>query len=390
MGFSATWIIIAVLVVAIGVVFFVYNRLKNASKRPEYLQKYVDHVLSAFLESARTDATIAAIVTKYENPETRKDVTWAELFAVESYLLSKQDVVTLRRRAWSLRDKFREVVGQRQYENYLLSRPPNENEADPDIPMLRADLEWLLDSLHWSYSLIPVRERLRAQIITFVSGGIIAWTLVAVGLVLWSAHKGQPLLGTLVVVLLAGAMGGFVSLLRRIQMVPGGGDPLLSIFELENGRVSLYLAPMSGALFALVLFFIFQGGLLRGELFPELGGFALNLWGFKWPGDFTPAKAMTLVPPHGEYAKLLVWSFIAGFAERLVPDTLARLVARGEEANAAPRTPPPPGLQTADTTSGTRLASPPRATGATPTSAPVTSPPTLPRPRIRLSSPPFP
>jgi hypothetical protein len=354
-----------------------WNKTSSTTKPPEYLAKYAEHVMAACVSTENAGPDVTAIVEKYRNPVTTQQITWGELFAVEAFVLRQQPEVALRRRAWSLREKFREVVGARQYDNYLLSNPPTENDDKADVSLLRADLERLLGALHWSYSLIPVRERLRAQIITFVSIAIAVWAFLAVGLLLAAAQFGQHLLATLVLVMLGGALGGFVSLLRRIQQVPTGGDPLVNIFELENGRVSLYLAPLSGALFALVLFMIFQAGLVQGSLFPKVLHLHLQLWQFAWAGQIIEQP---------EYAKLMVWSFIAGFAEQLVPDTLARLVERGEEASTAARTAPPPG-QTSD--GGPRglaiVTSPPAANGDATSTAGQPSPPLPPaKPRITV------
>jgi hypothetical protein len=96
-------------------------------------------------------------------------------------------------------------------------------------------------------------------------------------------------------------------------------DPILTIFELQSGQFSLYLAPLTGAMFALVIFLTFLGQLVSGTVFPEI------------KGDLTAA----LHPYSANYGKLLVWSFIVGFAERFVPDTLNSLMARGQKAPVA-------------------------------------------------------
>jgi hypothetical protein len=71
---------------------------------------------------------------------------------------------------------------------------------------------------------------------------------------------------------------------------------------------------------AIVLYLIFAGGLLKGDLFPE---FHCSV--FDRSNDFH--GFVTNWSPNGPAAnaKAIVWGFIAGFSERFVPDILNRL-----------------------------------------------------------------
>jgi hypothetical protein len=80
--------------------------------------------------------------------------------------------------------------------------------------------------------------------------------------------------------------------------------------------------PVIGAIAAVVLYMIFAGHLVQGDLFPKIdcqdkskctGGLGSLLIAF-----FGPVE-----PP--DFAKVVVWSFIAGFSERLVPNMLDAL-----------------------------------------------------------------
>jgi hypothetical protein len=320
---------------------------------PPYAYRYLDHVLGdltatlkaedappAYVGEIRTRADAARKERLHGLPEGQPatSITWSDIHMLERYLLSRETVETLRRRAWFLRLKYREVVGQRAYDAYLASQPPSD--VDATEAALRADLERLLSALHRSYTLLPLREQMRTGVIRAIGKWLLIVLLISIPFVVFFATTGQTLIAMAFVVALAGAAGGFMSLQQRIQHVPTDGDPLISIFELQNGLASIYLAPISGAVFAVLLFFIFMAKLVEGALFPNIAEVGLTLRPFwpLWPDTVSSYLLATGQESTQTYAKLLVWSFIAGFAERFVPDTITRLVERGNASGTSSST----------------------------------------------------
>lgn len=307
---------------------------------PVFGLSYLRHVVAEYrvsdLPVTGEPPAVKEVLTRFDgNPA---DMTWSDLFLLEKHILGKQSFATLRRRAWVLRNKYKEIAGAAEYEAYVKSNPPNENAACAEgkekerDDELRSDLEGVLSAVHWNYSLTPIRERYRGRIVKITTMGLAVWLVIVIVLVSLSFWYDEVLVGNLLLVMFAGATGGFISLQRRVQSIPTDGDPLYSIFQLENGLTSVYLSPLSGAIFAVVLFLIFLANLVGGMIFPTVTGFHFHLGSVVWNPE--PPK-----DPGVQYAKLMVWSFIAGFAERFVPDALNRLVSRGQEAMSGP-TPP--------------------------------------------------
>ncbi len=137
----------------------------------------------------------------------------------------------------------------------------------------------------------------------------------------------------------AGLFGAFFSRLSALQ----SNANTLSLDALAEAKRPLYLlfrgiVGMSGALF---VFFFLQSGLIEGNLFPKFKelGFTVVEWpsevqpspGNKngaQPPSTTPTASVTGLPwrivlPSESLALLIVWSFLAGFSERLVPNILS-------------------------------------------------------------------
>lgn len=113
-------------------------------------------------------------------------------------------------------------------------------------------------------------------------------------------------------VLTCGLIGGFVSIQQRLGNL--SDDELL---HLASSWASILLVPIYGAVFSLVLHIIFMTDIINGAFFPSY-----VLPEFSTPPTLEEFKSFfnAVLPASGQdTAKMLFWSFAAGFSERLVP-----------------------------------------------------------------------
>jgi hypothetical protein len=159
----------------------------------------------------------------------------------------------------------------------------------------------------------------RQMVIALFSATLIVSIALAAGLI-------ASRVTALMVVAAGGALGGFVSALRRLyafqRVFPQN-------FFRSMRRINLYLIVYSmipslvGAIGAVVLYMIFASGLVKGDLFPafDMSHVDPNRDDFQnFVANWQPSGPI-------DYAKALVWSFIAGFSERFVPDLLDRFAS---------------------------------------------------------------
>jgi hypothetical protein len=253
----------------------------------------------------------------------------SDLNTLEIAVLASQPIDTVRRRAWTLRSEFRDIAGAKMYDAYLASLPPDPA-ATGNEQQLRADLEQLLDVTLHLRAIIPKREAIRSQISLRVSAGTMAILFIGLLVLYGSTRQGAgPLTPALPIALaiVSGAVGGFVSMQRRLQSITAEGT---SFTQLEQGSQGILLSPISGSVFAVLVYVLFISGLMTGPLFPSfLPATSTAVFGLP--------SLHSLYPEHvSDFGKLLIWSFLAGFAERLVPDILDRLVDKAQSTQSTP------------------------------------------------------
>jgi hypothetical protein len=269
-----------------------------------------------FADNPEALAEAKKIADIYENDITQ--ITWEKIYRFELAILKLEPYESLCRKAWILREEYDEIATADEKKQYAASNPPKADPADKDNESkLRADLVKIQEELNWAYTVLWVQEDYRSsstKIIAIVALIVmLLFGLMAEYEVKWDLVSAFLLPN----VFMAGMLGGCVSTLRRIQAAKFASSSDLDLVELERGKWSIYCSPLLGGIFAAILCALFAGGLLEGTLFPK----------FKHDGELL-FGCFSLECVEG--AKLMVWSFIAGFAEELVPDRLDKLARSGK------------------------------------------------------------
>jgi hypothetical protein len=401
---------------------------------------YLEHLYSEYSTSKSKPAEgseAAIFIEELYKSRHSEPISWNDIYRFELILADYYTVDKLRGKVVRLRYDLRSIVGQKEFDDYLASKPPDlqsppdpKKEPDSHInydKLLREDIKDLLGRLYMQYAILPVKEKKLVKL-TGCAASLCALSLMFLLIITmylfvcsddspcrhWSEYFGtsdgvESAKGaadntlknisslTIIIVVVSGVMGGFVSALQRIQAQPSEGDSIYNLSLLFYGSNSVFVAPITGAIFAILLYLMFTSQVLTGAFFPDIytppplgkpdkseisesqtvapsvptrieantnatqskpapppSGDNSQIGNtnnsVKSP---TPTPALTPTPtpvptptpigqslkvveflsksgPRGgtDYALLILWCFIAGFAERFVPDVLDRFISR--------------------------------------------------------------
>lgn len=129
---------------------------------------------------------------------------------------------------------------------------------------------------------------------------------------------------------MSGALGGVMTTYMRLRAMPTNEEMVKNDLTNTLAIIQVYVSPAIASVFGFVLYGLFLSDMLQGSLFPKFVGTDIAFNGVvSLFTDVKPASQLDAV-------KSLLWAFLAGFSERLVPNILDRLATEAEASKGNP------------------------------------------------------
>lgn len=240
----------------------------------------------------------------------RTEWSWSDAYEAEQQLVHLFDDATVKtelaRRVLEGRSAFQPAIADWYREE--VAKAANGNEQ-------RTLLLRLVNDLQWRYTFNEAQRGYSKEITSRTGWMFILAILSFVGGVMWFYQLGAPpesqVNYLILLAALAGTWGATFSMLTGLKkrLEAASFDDL----KLARSWSPLIARMLIGMGAALVLYFFFRSGLLKGEMFPNILDFGQN-WDLK-----------------KESAVLIVWCFLAGFSEKFIPGLLAKTEGQAAE-----------------------------------------------------------
>lgn len=280
-------------------------------------------------------ARVKVITHEFESMDPLKGETpsLAQLFKIEIELLSLIPETALRERFWTIENRFNRVVPQGMADAFITSLG-GKLPADAGEEALLQRARTLLGVIHSNYEINFDRELKIRRLMTIVSA--IAFVLIAISAA--TASVVVPPVGqrALLLIAIVGMAGAIISTIQRLQKATSRDamvdDGIFELISLRIGWLSILMSFGIGGVSALFIYALISAGLLD-TLVPQLAGTRtdqnmlppaceLGKTCAHWADQTYQALGLA---SRTDLFKLTVYAFVAGFAERFVPDTINKL-----------------------------------------------------------------